>query len=395
MALFTLQIFGQTQIGTSPIYHNNGHVGIGATVPWSEAKLTVENVLATKPSGVNGYYSYLRSNWSKNNAFELGINDGTNWHKLITSSNYHFGSILQFWTVDNERMRIDGNGNVGIGTTSPNSKLEIVTGNTNGISWKYSEAYGESTISNIFDSGSDAGNKMNFNVNTAAGTAKNIMTLRGDGNLGIGVTNPSKKLEVATNTAIGEFRLRPTDGPYQDYRLDIVAAAADIGAVKMSIKDNVFLKTYGYYNLTGLSLGVAGYEDLLHLKNNGNVGIGTTVAPYKLSVEGTIGAREVIVTNDTWPDFVFESNYNLMSLKELDNYIQENKHLPEIPTTAEVEENGISVGKMNAKLLQKIEELTLHTIQQQELIDGQMELINSLKEGMEAQNKRIEQLENK
>ena len=104
--------------------------------------------------------------------------------------------------------------------------------------------------------------------------------------------------------------------------------------------------------------------------NNGNVGIGTTnTFRYKLAVNGTIGAKEVIVeTTSTWSDFVFEPTYKLMPLKELNTYIQENKHLPEIPTTAEVKEKGISIGEMNSKLLQKIEELTLYIIEQEKRI---------------------------
>ena len=76
-----------------------------------------------------------------------------------------------------------------------------------------------------------------------------------------------------------------------------------------------------------------------------------------------------VVETTTWADFVFENDYTLMPLQELNNYIIDNKHLPEIPTTKEVKENGISVGEMNAKLLQKIEELTLYTIDQQKQID--------------------------
>ena len=120
----------------------------------------------------------------------------------------------------------------------------------------------------------------------------------------------------------------------------------------------------------------------MSLLENGNVGIGTAdPGSYKLAVEGKIGAREVVVTTDAWADFVFDSNYDLMSLSELDAFIKENKHLPEIPTTKEVAEQGVAVGEMNAKLLQKIEELTLYIIKQDKRI--------------EAQNKRIEQLENK
>jgi hypothetical protein len=123
------------------------------------------------------------------------------------------------------------------------------------------------------------------------------------------------------------------------------------------------------------------------IDNVGNVGIGTTTpGSFKLAVEGKIGAHEIVVTTAGWPDFVFEPTYNLMPLSELNTYIQENKHLPEIPTTAEVEENGISVGEMNAKLLQKIEELTLYVIElkedhveQNKLNQAQQEEINELK----------------
>jgi hypothetical protein len=104
----------------------------------------------------------------------------------------------------------------------------------------------------------------------------------------------------------------------------------------------------------------------------GKVGIGTTdPGNYELAVEGTIGAREVKVTLDTWSDFVFEDDYNLQSLSEVETYIKQNKHLPDIPSEAEVKENGVSLGEMDSKLLQKIEELMLHTIDQQKLIDKQ------------------------
>ena len=104
---------------------SSGNVGIGTSSP--NTKLTIEGTLSTKPLGVNAYYSYLRSNWSADNAFELGISDDgvSNFHKLITSSNYYNGSTLQFWTNDSERARFDISGNFGIGTTSPGYRLDI------------------------------------------------------------------------------------------------------------------------------------------------------------------------------------------------------------------------------------------------------------------------------
>ena len=89
-----------------------------------------------------------------------------------------------------------------------------------------------------------------------------------------------------------------------------------------------------------------------------NVGIGTIeTGTHKLAVDGTIGAREIKVEATGWSDFVFNKNYELKNLEEVENFIEENNHLPDIPSEKEVLENGIQLGEMDAKLLQKIEEL--------------------------------------
>ena len=116
---------GSTSLGDSQIFDNGTNVGIGTSSP--ATKLTVEGILATKPAGVDAYYSYLKSNWSADNAFELGISafGSSFYHKLITSSGYYNGETLQFWTNDTERARFDISGNFGIGTINPSQKLEI------------------------------------------------------------------------------------------------------------------------------------------------------------------------------------------------------------------------------------------------------------------------------
>lgn len=96
-----------------------------------------------------------------------------------------------------------------------------------------------------------------------------------------------------------------------------------------------------------------------------------------LEVNGKIRTKEVVIeTVNWWSDFVFNKDYQLPSLDEVESHIKEHKHLPDIPSEAEVIENGINVAEMQAKLLQKIEELTLYVIDQQKEIK---ELKNELK----------------
>lgn len=102
--------------------------------------------------------------------------------------------------------------------------------------------------------------------------------------------------------------------------------------------------------------------------NGGYVGIGTTNPTCALDVRGIISAEEIKVEIVKGADHVFAENYNLKTLKEVESFIKENKHLPEIPSEQEMQENGLSINEFQIKLLQKIEELTLHVIEQEKKI---------------------------
>ncbi|MFH6967349.1 hypothetical protein [Flavobacterium sp. FlaQc-28] len=101
----------------------------------------------------------------------------------------------------------------------------------------------------------------------------------------------------------------------------------------------------------------------------GNVGIGTSTPNNKLDVNGTIHSKEVKVDMIGWSDFVFKKDYTLPTLAEVERHINKKGHLENIPSEEEVLKNGINLGEMNAKLLQKIEELTLYSIQQSKEIE--------------------------
>ena len=95
----------------------------------------------------------------------------------------------------------------------------------------------------------------------------------------------------------------------------------------------------------------------------GRVGIGTATPTNALAVNGTIKAREVIVTSDNWPDYVFEAGYHPMPLDAVQRYIRDNGHLPDVPSERDVSAGGVAVGQMQGVLLRKVEEMTLHLIE--------------------------------
>jgi hypothetical protein len=185
------------------------------------------------------------------------------------------------------------------------------------------------------------------------------------GRVGIGTTSPLDLLTVVgpggqLGTTNGYYVL----GVFQDltnYRglsfgydgtgqIGVIAAASGGGPSQLA-----------FY--TANNSGVWG--ERVRLSATGNLGVGTTAPQYPLSVNGTIQAKEVLV-NTGWSDYVFRPDYRLKPLDEVAAYIRANHHLPEIPSETEIKENGVSLGEMQAKLLAKVEELTLHMIQADE-----------------------------
>jgi hypothetical protein len=117
------------------------------------------------------------------------------------------------------------------------------------------------------------------------------------------------------------------------------------------------------------------------MESGGNVAIGT-IDPkgYRLAIAGKAVAEEIVVKlQANWPDYVFEKDYELPPLEEVEEYIQANNHLPDVPTAEEVKANGLSLGEMNAILLKKVEELTLYVIELKKVSDDQSKEIEYLK----------------
>jgi len=172
-----------------------------------------------------------------------------------------------------------------------------------------------------------------------------------NGNVGVGTTEPKERFDVSG-------RIRASQGVYATGASNPTSWEAN--AVDISLSgNNGYLRSRDWAANQWLPLYI---QASTYIFNDGNVGIGTINPQSLLAVNGTITTKEVVVTIDGWSDFVFNKDYKLKDLKEVENFIEENNHLPDIPSEDEVLENGIQVGEMNAKLLQKIEELTLYMI---------------------------------
>ena len=122
----------------------------------------------------------------------------------------------------------------------------------------------------------------------------------------------------------------------------------------------------------------------MRIASNGNVGIGTSQPDAQLTVKGKIHAEEIKVDlNVPGPDYVFEKDYQLKSLEEVEKFVSVNKHLPEIPAASVMEKEGIGMGEMQMKLLQKIEELTLYSIEQNKKLAAQNKRVELLEKALE------------
>ncbi|RZL12927.1 MAG: hypothetical protein EOO89_18620 [Pedobacter sp.] len=329
-----------------------GNAGVGTTSP-SEKLQVVGNILTERirttgailnnnsrsafSSFNSGNHPTLTTGWIAadfggidNLSDRMVLGSGYGGKVIIASHNYN----LTDW--GGAMLIAPLGGNVGIGGTDPAFKLDVRgTGNFSNKVWF---SYGNNSLSG-------------YSWTDAALTTNSIEIVNHNG---VSTT-------VAPTLA---FHAHGDGGP--QFRLAIDGTKV------------LFLESSGF-NSARKPIAYGGgpneYFSRLHidagLTTKGNVGIGTTNPSSKLEVNGSIRTKEIKVEVSNWPDYVFDKSYELPTLSSTESHIKTKGHLPGIPSASQVKATGINLGAMNAKLLQKIEELTLYLIQQQKQISAQ------------------------
>ncbi len=281
--------------------------------------------------------------------------------------------LFEWKSYTQQKMVLDADGRLGIGTSNPTSgRLHVYKNATTG-------GFGVVNLAN-------AGVRIQDNSHSLYMDGNSMFS---DGNLLIGTTaatsimigtNDVERFRISSDGKVGIGLQTPTEGLVHIYRNATTGSISGVNknGATLKIQDNgssLYVDGNTLYTTGNMVIGTientyftigTNQAERLRIDQYGNVSIGTTNSNgYKLAVNGNIRSKEIKVELNNWPDYVFTPSYNLQSLSEVETFINENGHLPNIPSAQEVEENnGIELGEMNAKLLEKIEELTLHLIQQ-------------------------------
>jgi len=367
---------------TNGITYNNGNVGIGTDIPEKQLHIVTQNANSTirltniiSNKGTNPPNPVVSSFWDiKNDNGKLVFSQGANPATTISAggtitAQKFIGDGSQLTNLplpetiwqQNDDVAFYNDGDVGIGTNQPLSQLHIKSGDpdimldVNSSKGYYSQLkFAEDGITKA---------SLFYNTSSNSIILKNgdIEALKINPNGNIDLSNTAD-VNFTQYNGIGRYN---SSKPFADY-------SEDLGVVLYGNPGGVL---GGYYNVNGNYV----QRSVMRWKWS-NVYFGTPDYSVTVNVNGTVNAQKFYALNQSfWPDYVFQSNYDLMPLDSLQDYVQTNNHLPNVPSEQEILENGVDLANMQAIQMQKIEELTLYILELNATINQQQQEIDELK----------------
>lgn len=326
----------------------NGNLGLGTTTPGTY-KLNVNGTIMSansidigsgRPAGTDDEGLYIKGTGSTPTNFQFASKSWSSSHAILFNA-------YKNATQSNGNLAVDGN-----------TKYATAGDYNRGAAMIH--YYGHNGGMGFYISGTSTG----IDDDISWGTPK--IQIQRNGNVGIDEFDPIEKLHV-TDGDIFIGRNATNDPESGRLRITERVDSYQGGYMHYDGDDNIL--NIGVHNNNNTTLG-DDFDAISIVRTNGKVGIRTTTPAYPLDVNGTINATTYRASGTVvWPDFVFEDTYELNDLGKVEKFIETNHHLPEIPSEAEVKENGLDLVEMQAKLLQKIEELTLYMIEQNKQIE--------------------------
>jgi len=406
-------LFGNTG-GNAAMAISGNKIGIGTTTPQAALDINESNS-GGSGNGTTANHGILVGATGTGGTLNIGVDASGSFYSWIQSRNKNSATFYNLGLNP-----YGGNVGIGTGTTAPSEKLTVAGGHSDTKLRLYSTGDGGSQPANLSLWASEpgwtyTGTGIGYNVNgsphygridqargssyvrflpgetkfqfqNASGVDIDAMTIADNGSVGIGA-GPTEKLDVRGNVYINSgiddnhiywgshnMTMGTKPGDYSHNVLTLKPGGASNGKL---------ISVFNMWNAnstTDFEQKVQIHTDGISYFNGGKVGIGISniTTDALLSVNGIIQAREVRVDLTGLADFVFDDNYKLMPLHQVESYVKINNHLPEMPSAAEVSKNGLSMGEMQNKLLQKVEELTLYMIEQQKTINQQSAKIEQL-----------------